>query len=90
MTGARYVVGGRVQGVGFRWFVLRHAQVLHLKGYARNLPDGRVEVIATGSPDDLAELEAQLRVGPARAAVASLEITPLATEAAPAGGFEIR
>src|SRR6185437_8958613 len=44
----RFTVTGHVQGVGFRWFVARHARSLGLSGYARNLDDGRVEVVASG------------------------------------------
>lgn len=61
---ARWLVSGRVQGVGFRWFTLRHAERLGLSGWARNLPDGRVEVVAAGSPAALHELDAALREGP--------------------------
>lgn len=57
-------VSGRVQGVGFRWFVRSHAQKLELCGWARNLADGSVEVAARGSSDALNRLEARLAVGP--------------------------
>jgi Acylphosphatases len=60
----RYFVRGRVQGVGFRYFVERAAAELHLSGYTRNLDDGRVEVYATGSAPHLAELSQRLRIGP--------------------------
>jgi acylphosphatase len=70
----RYVVAGLVQGVGFRWFVARHARGLGLAGYARNLADGRVEVVAIGSDGAaLARLEELLRAGPAHARVDSVE-----------------
>ena len=70
----RYVVAGLVQGVGFRWYVARHARGLGLAGYARNLADGRVEVVATGrDPATLARLEELLRAGPAHARVDSVE-----------------
>ena len=70
----RYVVAGLVQGVGFRWYVARHARGLGLAGYARNLADGRVEVVATGSElAALARLEELLRAGPAHARVDSVE-----------------
>ena len=70
----RYVIAGRVQGVGFRWFVARHARGLGLSGFARNLADGRVEVVATGGdPAALARLEALLRAGPAHARVDGVE-----------------
>lgn len=60
----RYFVRGRVQGVGFRYFVERAAAELKLNGYTRNLDDGRVEVYATGSSASLAELSQRLWHGP--------------------------
>jgi acylphosphatase len=58
-----YLVKGRVQGVGFRWFVHREAAALELKGWVRNTEDGHVEVVAAGHADDLAELGQALRKG---------------------------
>ena len=55
---------GRVQGVGYRYFVERAAAELQLAGFTRNLDDGRVEVYATGSAESLAELSQRLRKGP--------------------------
>lgn len=69
----RFLVSGMVQGVGFRWFVARHARALGLAGYARNLPDGRVEVVVSGPDDALPALERLLREGPANAQVQTLE-----------------
>ena len=69
----RFLVAGEVQGVGFRWYVARHARGLGLTGYARNLDDGRVEVVAAGDEAALARLEALLRTGPAHARVESVE-----------------
>lgn len=69
----RWVVRGLVQGVGFRWFVLRHARRLGVSGYVRNLPDGRVEVAASGAVDALTELEGELKRGPHGAAVDAVE-----------------
>jgi acylphosphatase len=60
----RYFVTGRVQGVGFRWFVQHSANNLGLDGYARNLDDGRVEVYARGTADQLNELCGLLWKGP--------------------------
>ncbi len=60
----RYVVHGRVQGVGFRWFVQKHAERLGVRGYARNLEDGSVEVYAIGTEADLSELAGELWKGP--------------------------
>ncbi|HVZ84680.1 MAG TPA: acylphosphatase [Terracidiphilus sp.] len=59
-----FLVQGRVQGVGFRWFVHREASELELRGWVRNTEDGAVEVVATGTPEDLAELRASLHKGP--------------------------
>ena len=58
-----YLIKGRVQGVGFRWFVHREASALELKGWVRNTEDGHVEVMAAGEPEQLAELEAALQNG---------------------------
>lgn len=51
-----FLVKGRVQGVGFRWFVQREAAELGLRGWVRNTPDGHVEVLAAGEPDQLKDL----------------------------------
>jgi acylphosphatase len=73
MPGARWIVSGRVQGVGYRWFVFRAAQRLGLVGWVRNLADGRVEVCALGDPASLATLEADLLTGPRLAVVDRVE-----------------
>lgn len=88
MAAQRFLVTGRVQGVGYRYFVLQEAQKLGLTGFARNLPDGRVEVVAEGDDTALAGLEALLREGPSFSRVASVESSSLA----PRGdqGFHIR
>jgi acylphosphatase len=59
-----FLIQGRVQGVGFRWFVHREASDLDLRGWVRNTEDGDVEVVASGTETDLAELRASLRSGP--------------------------
>ncbi|HEX2449728.1 MAG TPA: acylphosphatase [Gemmatimonadales bacterium] len=85
----RYLVSGRVQGVGFRWFVLRQAERERLTGFARNLPDGTVEVVAAGDVVALERLAAALRVGPPHARVDNVIISD--APAAPASSrFEIR
>jgi len=69
----RYRVRGRVQGVGFRWFVMAEAGRLGLEGYVRNLPDGTVEVVARGTREAVGELEQALARGPAMARVDDVE-----------------
>jgi acylphosphatase len=59
----RYIVKGRVQGVGFRWFVQREAAQLGLRGWVRNTPEGDVEVLAAGTQEQLRELHASLQRG---------------------------
>jgi acylphosphatase len=58
-----YLVKGRVQGVGFRWFVQREASEIGLKGWVRNTEEGHVEVVAAGEQEDLAELKQALHKG---------------------------
>jgi acylphosphatase len=58
-----FLIRGRVQGVGFRWFVHREAAELNLRGWVRNTDAGEVEVLAAGPPEDLAELRALLQKG---------------------------
>ena len=60
----RWLVRGRVQGVGYRFFAQRAASELNLTGYARNLDDGRVEVYAVGPREKLEQMAAQLHRGP--------------------------
>ena len=59
-----FLIKGRVQGVGFRWFVHREASELDLRGWVRNTEEGDVEVVASGNATDLAELRTILRRGP--------------------------
>src|SRR5262249_53447551 len=67
------IVHGRVQGVGFRFFVNACADALNLRGWVRNLPDGTVEVHATGTRCSLANLRADLGQGPVGAVVESVQ-----------------
>ena len=69
----RWLIGGRVQGVGFRFFVQEKATTLGLAGWARNLGDGRVEVYAVGWPERLSDLAAALHKGPRMAEIRSVE-----------------
>jgi acylphosphatase len=78
----RFIVRGRVQGVGFRWFVEREAHMLGIAGWVRNNSDGSVEVLAQGTRDQLAGLHSRLREGPRAARVDAVD----ATDARPSEG----
>ncbi len=82
------LVSGKVQGVWFRQATLEQAQALGIDGWVRNLPDGRVEVLAHGVEGLLAELQEWLEQGPELAQVADL-VCVLVEESPPAG-FHIR
>ena len=69
----RFLISGRVQGVGFRFFAREAAQVENLSGWVRNLPDGRVEVQADGDGEAVDRFERRLRRGPAGAQVEHVE-----------------
>lgn len=77
-TCVRCLVSGRVQGVFFRASTRQQAERLRITGYARNLPDGRVEVLACGMPEAVDELKTWLTRGPAQAQVTAVssEIMP--------------
>ena len=70
----RFLVSGRVQGVFFRASTAREAGRLGLHGFARNLADGRVEVLAAGPADAVEQLQAWLRHGPPAAEVDSVHV----------------
>jgi acylphosphatase len=85
-----FLIQGRVQGVGFRWFIQREASELDLRGWVRNTEEGDVEVVAAGDPADLDELRASLRRGPRGARVDRLVEHPLADrEVADLSSFQI-
>jgi len=73
LEAGRWLVSGRVQGVGFRYFAQRKAEELGRSGWARNLDDGRVEVYAAGSAERLSDLAAALHMGPRMAEVRGVE-----------------
>ena len=85
-----FLIQGRVQGVGFRWFVQREAAELDLRGWVRNTEDGHVEVVAAGEADDLTELRRSLRRGPRGSRVDRIVENHLAeSEARHLGSFRI-
>ena len=81
-------VSGRVQGVFFRARTLEQAQLFGLSGWVRNLPDGRVEVMATGDERQLKQLKEWLKHGPDMARVTDLKVTETGLEEF--GNFSIR
>jgi acylphosphatase len=85
----RYFVSGIVQGVGFRLFAQRAAQKLCITGYVRNVFDGRVEVLATGTAEQLAELRAILEKGPRFSSVSRVQEDAADPDPGYGGGFEI-
>lgn len=89
MKALRFLVGGKVQGVWFRASTRDRAVALDLRGFARNLPDGRVEVLAIGDDDAVEQLAQWLHYGPSRARVDELERLD-AEDDASLSGFEIR
>jgi acylphosphatase len=76
----RYLVRGRVQGVGFRWYVEREAHALGIAGWVRNNHDGSVEVLAQGNRDQLSGLHSRLREGPRAARVDTVEVADAAAQ----------
>ena len=68
---------GRVQGVGFRYFVMRHAQAEKLYGYVRNLNDGRVEFFLQGDADSVSRVLGKIRVGPDYSQVSELQLSDI-------------
>ena len=88
MSAARFLVSGKVQGVFFRASTREQAQRLDLRGHARNLPDGRVEVLAVGSPKAVDALAGWLAHGPRMARVESV-LRQEATADEAGAGFDI-
>jgi acylphosphatase len=84
----RYIISGRVQGVGFRFFTEAAAMREGIDGWVRNLPDGRVEVAAEGDADAMDRFERAVRHGPPAARVDDVDVT----ENVPTGatGFSTR
>lgn len=72
-----YLISGRVQGVGFRRFTELAALKLNLRGWVRNLDDGRVEAIATGPAEGLNKFEERIKIGPAHGHVESVVISSI-------------
>jgi acylphosphatase len=84
MIARRFIIKGRVQGVGFRYFAVRAARSIGVAGAVKNLPDGSVEAIAEGSADDVARFKQELERGPSYSHVTSVEEIPMT----PGGRFK--
>jgi len=85
----RFLVSGRVQGVGFRYFVQDHAAVEGVHGYVQNLADGRVEALIEGDEESVLRVERAVRRGPAGARIDNVVVE----DAVPSGratGFSVR
>ncbi|MFQ5701135.1 MAG: acylphosphatase [Acidobacteriota bacterium] len=89
MTSRRFLIQGLVQGVGFRFFVMRRASELGLAGWVRNLPDGRVEVLAQGDEAKIGLLERKLSRGPPMARVQNVQVFPQPVDER-LDGFDLR
>ncbi|MEN3339152.1 MAG: acylphosphatase [Acidobacteriota bacterium] len=74
----RFLIGGQVQGVGFRMFAESRAAVEGVHGYAKNLDDGRVEILVEGDQESVDRIELALRRGPAGARVESFDVEVVA------------
>jgi acylphosphatase len=85
----RFLIGGHVQGVGFRMFAEARAAAEGVHGYVRNLPDGRVEALVEGDDESVDRIEMALRRGPIGAQVDSFVVEPV-TPSRRATGFSTR
>ena len=77
MVARRFLITGMVQGVGYRFFAMRAAARHQVLGTVRNLPDGRVEVMAEGEREAVDEFKNDLATGPAMASITDIEETDL-------------
>jgi len=85
----RYIITGRVQGVGFRYFAEAEAARAGVHGWIRNLPDGSVEAFVEGEQADVDAVEAALRRGPSSSRIDDVEVHDAAPTHRPSG-FSIR
>jgi acylphosphatase len=81
----RFLIGGRVQGVGFRMFTEARAAAEGLHGYVQNLPDGRVEALVEGDQESVDRVELALRRGPAGARVETFDVEIVEPSRRPTG-----
>jgi len=83
----RLIVEGRVQGVGFRWFTRSVAEAFDITGSVQNREDGAVEIVASGSSDNIASFREQIELGPDGARVDGVRVEPLPEQRFP--GFTV-
>jgi acylphosphatase len=88
-SNVKMIVSGLVQGVGFRYFVYRRAVDMGLAGYAKNLPSGQVEIVASGNRGLIDELIKAVRVGPKFSSVSNIELEEIQLDTT-YSRFEIR
>lgn len=88
LVGKRFLVAGRVQGVGYRYFARDAARLEGIRGTVQNLDDGRVEVVASGEAEAMTRFERSLRRGPAGARVDDVQVEPGPSASGP-GDFHI-
>jgi len=86
----RYVVRGEVQGVGFRYYTVRLAERIGIRGWVRNLSNGNVEAVGEGNEKELLDFESGLRRGPAMANVTELQIEEIVDQGSVLKSFHIR
>jgi acylphosphatase len=86
----RWLITGRVQGVGFRWFAQRQAEQMGITGWVRNLPDGRVEVAGRGAGPALDQFDQSLRRGPRFSHVERVDKTNIQHEDVDSKSFSIK
>jgi acylphosphatase len=88
-VGRRWVITGRVQGVGFRWFVLNVAQGLGVRGWVRNREDGAVEVVGLAAAATIDALDARLAAGPPGARIVRIDRSDVPHEVVDGKSFRI-
>ncbi len=83
------IVAGRVQGVGYRWFVTQKASDYNITGWVRNLPNQDIEIVAHGTKPGMETFIDWVKIGPARARVLSVSISDFVSESIP-DSFSVR
>lgn len=87
MKTSRYIVRGRVQGVGFRYFAKQMAEAFDIAGFVRNTVEGDVEIVASGKPENLRSFREQIEIGPSSGRVDRIDVEDL--ESRRFDGFQV-